>query len=380
VESLSEMAAAAKKGKLIATITDTTMIEENVFIYSGDSKLMKVKYEVSDTTKTKIPYQLTIIVESLNKVMKYPKTGYDTLIYNQFKEITLDSMPQGKYTLLCKAGKKEYKITFFIRRQKLEITKEQLKAVFTTTDLTTLETVSKVVNKYGEAFGIITKDRMANFLAQTGYESGGFKNPKGESGCYTNSNTEGWKIWLKKTWAEPPFGTDYDSTLNAFVRNGKKMKWTALACDSTDKKCVKVPDEYICSSSNSLKGDALTKKLFSYVYQSEGGNGNSLSEDGYKYRGHGAIQLTWKKNYQAFDKWLEANYKDKYKDVMANPKIIDDDKELFVLSAMWFWKTNGINATADDANVKKVTLKINIQGLEWEKREQLYNQLKNEIK
>ena len=58
---------------------------------------------------------------------------------------------------------------------------------------------------------------------------------------------------------------------------------------------VAVPSEYICSTTNPLKGDVLNKKLFSYVYQCEGGNGDSASEDGYKYRGHGAVQLTWKK-------------------------------------------------------------------------------------
>jgi predicted chitinase len=375
-----EMFASVKKGKLVATISDTVMIEGNVFIYSGVNKQMKVKYEVSDTTKTKIPYQITIIVESSNKTMNYPKTGYDTLIYNQFKEVVLDSIPQGKYILVCKIGKKEYRTTFFIRRQKLEITKEQLKAVFTNTDLTTLETVAKALNNYGKAFGIITKDRMTNFLAQTGHESGGFKDPKGESGCYSSANAEGWRIWFRKTWAEPPFGTNCDTTLNVFSKGSKKLKWTALACDSTDKKCVKVPDEYICGSANSLKGDALTKKLFSYVYQCEGGNGDNASADGYTYRGHGAIQLTWKKNYEAFDKWLKSNYKDKYKDVVSNPKSIDEDKELFILSAMWFWNTNNLNSKADNGKFDEITKAINSAGHGKAERLKYLESLKKQIK
>jgi Predicted chitinase len=153
-----------------------------------------------------------------------------------------------------------------------------------------------------------------------------------------------------------------------------------LTCDSTSKNCVAVPTEYVCATANPIKGDALAKKFFSYVYQCEGGNGNSASEDGYKYRGHGAVQLTWKKTYQAFDTWLKTNYKDKYKDVVANPKVIDDDKELFILSAMWFWNTNNLNKLADDDNIKAITLKINSKGEGLKGRENYANQLKSSLK
>ncbi len=371
--------ATGKKSKLIAMISDTIMKEGKVFIYNGVSKQMKVKFETTDAAKGKMPYRITIVVESSNKTMVYPKTGYDTLVYNQVKEITLDSIPQGKYTVVCGFGKDEQKMSFFIRKQKLEITKEQLKAVFENTDTATLAKIVKTINNYSSTFGINTKDRMVHFLAQTGHESGGFKDPKGESGCYSSKNPEGWRIWFQKTWAEPPFGTDCDSTLNAVVKGSKKMKWTALVCDSTDKKCVKVPEGYICSSTNSLKGDGLTKKLFSYVYQCEGGNGNSASEDGYKYRGHGAIQLTWKKNYESFDRWLKINCKDEYKDVVTNPKAIDNSKELFILSAMWFWNTNNLNKKADANKFDDITRIINSASHGKADRLRYVNTLKNQI-
>jgi predicted chitinase len=135
---------------------------------------------------------------------------------------------------------------------------------------------------------------------------------------------------------------------------------------------VVVPSEFICGD-GAVAGEALNKKLFSYVYQCEGGNGNSASEDGYKYRGHGAIQLTWKKTYQAFDTWLKSKHKDKYKNVVANPKLLDDDKELFVLSAMWFWNTNNLNDLADDGNIDKITSTINTKSEGDDKRENYAN-------
>jgi predicted chitinase len=368
-----------KKGKPIAIITDTTMTEGKVFVYNGTDKKMKVKFETSDTSKTKIAFQLATLIESTNTNVTYPKTGYDTLIYNQIKEITLDSLPQGKYSLICKSGKTEYKTGFFIRKQNLEITKEQLKKVFTDTDTAILAQISKTVNTYGKAFGITTTDRMANFLAQTGYESGGFKAAKGEDYCYTSTNVN-WSIWFDLTWKESPFGTNCDTSLNTCVKGSKKLKWTAITCDSTSKNCVAVPTDYICAKTNPIKGDALAKKFFSYVYQCEGGNGNSASEEGYKYRGHGAIQLTWKKSYEAFDTWLKNNYKDKYKNVVNDPTLIDSDKELFILSAMWFWNTNSLNGKADEGKFDDITKKINKDSEGKADRLKYLNNLKNEIK
>jgi len=165
---------------------------------------MKVKFETSDTSKAKISYQLITIVESSKQPLTTLRTGYDTLINNQIKEITLDSIPQGKYTLVCKSGNTEYKISFFIRKQELEVTKEQLKKVFADTDTVILAQIAATINAFSSSFGITTTYRMAHFLAQTGYESGGFKDPKGESACYTSTNTNGWNIWFTKTWAEPP--------------------------------------------------------------------------------------------------------------------------------------------------------------------------------
>jgi len=164
--------------------------------------------------------------------------------------------------------------------------------------------------------------------------------------------------------------------LNLPIKEGdKKLKWTALECKKEEKNCYAVPDTFICKKS----GKEQDSLFLSYVYQCEGGNGNSSTGDGYKYRGHGAIQLTWKKTYEAFDTWLQKTYPSVYKDVLSNPSIIDTDEELFILSALWFWNMNKLNEKADDNNFDDITKAINRSSEGKSDRLRYLNYLKKEI-
>jgi putative chitinase len=79
------------------------------------------------------------------------------------------------------------------------------------------------------------------------------------------------------------------------------------------------------------------------------------SEDGYRYRGRGALQLTGKDNYKAFSIYC------KRPDVMTNPDLVAT--ELAFESAMFFFERNGLWAICDrgigDATITAVTKKIN---------------------
>ena len=86
------------------------------------------------------------------------------------------------------------------------------------------------------------------------------------------------------------------------------------------------------------------------VYANRMGNGNEASGDGWKYRGRGAIQLTGKANYAAFDNAVAD-------DILANPDLVATKYPL--LSAAWWWMKNGVNAIADNGSVESVTKKVN---------------------
>lgn len=74
------------------------------------------------------------------------------------------------------------------------------------------------------------------------------------------------------------------------------------------------------------------------VYANRMGNGDYESGDGWAFRGRGCIQLTGRENYTRFaDAW---GY-----DVVSKPEMLAQPEGALV-SACWFWKTNGCNELA----------------------------------
>ncbi len=97
------------------------------------------------------------------------------------------------------------------------------------------------------------------------------------------------------------------------------------------------------------------RKIASKVYANRMGNGDEASEDGYKYRGRGYIQLTGKSNYALFDKKVPEN-------ITENPDLVATKYPL--LSAAWFFSEyKNLNLVADqgnsDAVVSTITRSIN---------------------
>lgn len=156
-----------------------------------------------------------------------------------------------------------------------------------------------------EKFQINTTLRLSHFLAQCAHESGNFK-----------ATTENLNYSAKSLRAV--FGKYFpdDATAAAYERK--------------------------------------PEKIANIVYANRMGNGDKASGDGYKYRGHGYIQLTGKDNHAAFGKVVP-------EDIVANPDLVATKYPL--LSAAWFWNSRNLNALADkgatDADVTAITKKVN---------------------
>jgi putative chitinase len=94
-----------------------------------------------------------------------------------------------------------------------------------------------------------------------------------------------------------------------------------------------------------------SKKCANYVYANRGGNGNEASGDGFKYRGGGMLQVTFKDGYLRLSK-------DTRIDFMANPDIIIDEAN-GLISALNYWSKNNLNYFADLDDLDSISDIIN---------------------
>lgn len=81
------------------------------------------------------------------------------------------------------------------------------------------------------------------------------------------------------------------------------------------------------------------EKIANRVYANRMGNGNESSGDGWKFRGHGPLQLTGHDNHAAFAKSINRTIDETVKYISTLQGGIE--------SACWFWKVNNINKWLD---------------------------------
>jgi putative chitinase len=95
-------------------------------------------------------------------------------------------------------------------------------------------------------------------------------------------------------------------------------------------------------------------KIASRVYGSRMGNGDEASQEGYKFRGRGYIQLTGKDNYTSFARFIG-------EDTVANPDLVATKYPL--ASAAFFFNSKRLWTICDkgstEAVIKELTLAVN---------------------
>lgn len=158
------------------------------------------------------------------------------------------------------------------------------------------------LNNTCDKYQIDTPLRIAGFLSQVGYESGG----------------------LKLT-----------------VEN---LNYSAQALQA-------VFGKYFTDDSQALAYARQPEKIANRVYANRMGNGDEKSGDGFKYRGRGLIQLTGKDNYTAFSNASGV-------DAVNHPELVEFP-DAASLSAGWFWDTRHLNNYADAQDVLGMTKRVN---------------------
>lgn len=109
-----------------------------------------------------------------------------------------------------------------------------------------------------------------------------------------------------------------------------------------------------------------------WAYKDNNSNKDFASGDGYRYRGRGFKQITWKSNYKTLSEYFNKNMKiDNEADVNweSNYSYLMNKPKDAMTSALAYWGKNNINSVASENSTKaveKVTKKINsaLKGLE----------------
>jgi len=143
-----------------------------------------------------------------------------------------------------------------------------------------------------QKYEIETPDRIASFLAQTGYESGQYNRIEENLNYSTAARLT--KVWPKR-----------------------------------------FPDE-----ASAIPYVNNPQGLANLVYANRMGNGDAQSNDGFRYRGRGIIQLTGRSNYDSAGDAMGVN-------LLETPELLSDPRWA-ALSAGWYWQSRGLNELADD--------------------------------
>lgn len=170
-----------------------------------------------------------------------------------------------------------------------------------------LEAVSATQDKYQ----ILTPMRVAHFMAQASFETGGF------TGWVENLNYST-PARLVAVWPSR-FTLDKSVTTKAYA------------------------PEYVNNP----------QKLANLVYANRNGNGPAGSNDGYNFRGRGAFHLTGR-----------ANYEKASVDIYGDNRLVDNPDSVMqyhdgLLTAGWFWNANGLGVLADKDEFTIITTRIN---------------------
>jgi putative chitinase len=161
-------------------------------------------------------------------------------------------------------------------------------------------------------YGITSPQRLAAFLAQIAHESGSLS-----------------------TIAE-----SFDYSVPALAATFPRVMTTALA------------SSYGRRANERFVPIERQTQIANLVYANRYGNGDPASGDGWRYRGSGLLQITFRANFVQAGKALGI-------DLENRPDLLRTDASVATLAAAFFWNSRGLNALADASDFDTITRRIN---------------------
>jgi len=113
------------------------------------------------------------------------------------------------------------------------------------------------------------------------------------------------------------------------------------------------------------------QKIANYVYANRMGNGNADSNDGWTFRGRGAIMLTGRENYTFYGKAIK-------RDLIAKPQLLLEP-DAGSDCACFFFQSKGLNVLSDTGDFKTITKRVNGGLIGYEERLKYYEKAKKAL-
>jgi putative chitinase len=162
-------------------------------------------------------------------------------------------------------------------------------------------------SKMKSVWKIKLNSQLANYLGQVDHETGGFK------GGLENLRYSVDRMLIV-------FKNDFDTNKDRTLSEEEKKKTLSL---------VGHPD-----------------KIANFVYANQNGNGNEASGDGWRYIGAGGLQLTGKRNYELFAKWMGLSK------TPTKEEIVD---KYYWEVGLFYFKTNNLWKIAEKTDLESIT-------------------------
>jgi putative chitinase len=132
-----------------------------------------------------------------------------------------------------------------------------------------------------------------------------------------------------------------------FTAYSENLNYSAAALQITFKKYFPTPESAAVYARQ-------PQKIANKVYANRMGNGDITTNDGFNFRGRGALQLTGKVNYKAFSDFIG-------EDCVKNPGFVAG--KYFFESAKFYFDNNQLwkyTTEVDDASITKISKAINV--------------------
>ncbi len=388
---------------LTASINSNIIDIDKVIVITENSIKLNAKHFVKNGGEVK--FRLTIKPEGGGSDILNPTSDWKKVKNDESWILDINTVTEGKYILSYKVGDKTKNIDFYVRTKaydyscgvcgrNLSFNIENYETIFPGNSNITEEHV-KLFNEALKIGKFNSCQRVAHFYAQVKVESTNFTALQESSKYHVHSalqnfaGRESTKNWFKQSFFDEKEYLDYfhfqvyevttDSTNAYSGLDYKTFKWKQTSITDT----IRIPTAYKKQAGYfkklSLKkseSEEKEKKFFSTLYSNQYGNGAPSTEDGFKYRGQGAIHLTWRDNYRDVSKKCNDLFQTEYK-WENNPSEVSSDLKAAIYSgvAYFHFRLKGDLKLLNGVDIRKVSLEVNGGTFGIDLRVKAYNDL-----